>query len=103
MGDAKRLLKLLQGLEAALAAAEGPGHLAAVQSRLEAAEVGGMPGDHPLLLRAQAAVGYLKVADARRGLAAALGLAAQPRQQRCAPRKLRPGYLCPKPMSYAVP
>lgn len=84
VGNAKRLLKLLQGLEAALGAAEGPGHLAALQSRLEAAEAGGLPPDHPLLQQGQAALHFLRVEDARRALAAAIALSDQPRPQRCA-------------------
>ena len=83
VGDARRLLKFLQSLESALAA-EGPSQLAAVKSRLEAAVAGGVPIDHPLLLQANAALRQLKVADTRKDLAAALGLASEPRQHRCA-------------------
>ncbi|KAL6760662.1 hypothetical protein V8C86DRAFT_1058572 [Haematococcus lacustris] len=73
--EAKRLLKLLQGLEAAMAGqgAEGAAaQLALLNSRIEACEAGALPGSFPTMQAAARAVKRLTTASAREALEAAL-------------------------------
>ena len=86
VGDARRLLKALHSLEAALPAAgdtsRGGGALAALQSRLEAAELAGVAPHHPLLAAGHAAEKRLALADARHELRLAAEQLARPRGDR---------------------
>ena len=86
VGDARRLLKALQALEAALPAAGdssgGAGALPALQSRLEAAELAGVAPHHPLLAVGRAAAKHLVLAEAGRELRLAAEQLSRPRANR---------------------
>ena len=89
VGDARRLLKSLQALEAALPAADrtsgGAGALPALQSRLEAAELAGVAPHHPLLAAGHAAARRFALADASRELRLAAEELARQRGDRWVP------------------
>ncbi len=86
VGDARRLLKALQALEAALAAAAdkigGAGAQTTLQSRVESAELAGVAPHHSLLAAGHAAVKRLALMDASRELRLATEQLSRPRGDR---------------------